>query len=261
MTSNSPSEKRLEELREEAWEQGVVPGKGVDVAGGPIPRKPGYYGQPVVKPPVWTWEVPLYFFMGGLAGMSAVIASGAIIFHHVDLACAAMWIAAIAGAVLSPILLIMDLGRPHLFLNMLRVFKHRSAMSMGAWILSAFGACVVPGLIALELHAHQIFPGAIDQLLRVAAGIFIFGSAIFGTLLATYTGVLIGATAIPAWFLHRLLLPIHFGTAGLGSAAGLLELLGHRVAALNFLGYYAAAVETALLVWLSFDKHGIADRP
>ena len=69
-----------------------------------------------------------------------------------------------------------------------------------AWIFSAFGACAVPGLIALELHAHLIFPGTLDQLLRVAGSIFIFGAAIFGTLLATCTGVLIGATAIPAWF-------------------------------------------------------------
>ncbi len=260
MTNGPQAEQRLEQLREEAWKKGVVPGKGVDVAGGPIPHKPGYYGQPVVKPPVWTWEIPLYFFFGGLAGMSAVIASGAIIFHQVDLARTAMWVAAIAGAVLSPILLIMDLGRPHLFLNMLRVFKHRSAMSMGAWILSAFGACAVPGLIALELHARQIFPGALDQLLRVAAGLLVFGSAIFGTMLATYTGVLIGATAIPAWFLHRVLLPIHFGTAGLGSAAAVLELLGQRIAALNFIGFYAAGVETALLIWLSVDKHGAADR-
>lgn len=260
MTTNSPSEKRLEELREQAGKEGVVSDKGVDVAGGPIPRKPGYYGQPVVKPPVWTWEVPLYFFFGGMAGMSAVIASGAVIFHHLDLARTAMWVASIAGAILSPILLIMDLGRPRLFLNMLRVFKHRSAMSMGAWILSAFGACAVPGLIALELHTHQIFPGTLDQLVSVAAAIFICAAAIFGTLLATYTGVLIGATAIPAWFLHRTLLPIHFGTAGLGSAAALLELLGHRMAALNFLGFYAAAVETALLIWLSLDKHGAADR-
>src|SRR5207253_1663117 len=147
-----------------------------------------------------------------------------------------------------------------LFLNMLRVFKHRSAMSMGAWILTVFGMCTVAGLIALELHAHQIFPGTLDQLVRLAAGILIFGAAIFGTLLATYTGVLIGATAIPAWFLHRTLLPIHFGTAGLGSAAAALELLGHRIPALNFLGFYAAAVESALLIWLSVDKHGVADR-
>jgi hypothetical protein len=254
------SEKRLEQLREEAWGKGVVAGRGVDVAGGPIPKKPGYYGQPVVKPPVWTWEISLYFFFGGIAGMSAVIALGAAIFNHVDLARAAIWIAAIAGAVVSPILLIMDLGRPHLFLNMLRVFKHRSAMSMGAWILTAFGACAVPGLIALELHAHQLFPGALDQFLRLAVGVLILGAAIFGTLLATYTGVLIGATVIPAWFLHRTLLPIHFGTAGLGSAAGVLELLGHRVPALNFIGFYAATIELALLIWLSVDKHGAADR-
>jgi hypothetical protein len=254
------SEERLEQLREKAWQEGVVSDRGVDVIGGPIPRKPGYYGHPVIKPPVWTWEIPLYFFFGGIAGMSAVIALAALLFHQVDLARAAMWLAAIAGAILSPILLIMDLGRPHLFLNMLRVFKHRSPMSMGAWILTAFGTCAVSGLIALELHAHQIFPGALDQLLRFIAGIFISGAAIFGTLLATYTGVLIGVTAIPAWFLHRTLLPIHFGTAGLGSAAGLLELIGYRISSLSFIGSYAAAVETVLLIWLNVDKHGAADR-
>src|SRR5207253_7463367 len=122
MTGERRSEKRLEDLRERAWKDGIVPGNGVDVAGGPIPRKPGYYGEPVVKPPVWTWEVPLYFFVGGLGGMSAVMALAAAIFHHADIARTAMWTAAIAGAVLSPMLLIMDLGRPHLFLNMLRVF-------------------------------------------------------------------------------------------------------------------------------------------
>src|SRR5438034_11761347 len=97
------NEQRLDQLRLQAWKDGVVAGKGVDVAGGPIPRKPGYYGQPVVKPPVWTWQVPLYFFFGGIAGMSAVIASGALIFHHVDLAREAMWLAAISGGILSQI--------------------------------------------------------------------------------------------------------------------------------------------------------------
>jgi formate-dependent nitrite reductase membrane component NrfD len=259
MTINSPSENRLEDLRKEAWGKGIVAARGVDVACGPIPRKPGYYSQPVVKPPVWTWEIPIYFFVGGLGGMSAVIALAAAMFHHLDIARAAMWIAAI-GVVLSPLLLILDLGRPHLFINMLRVFKPQSAMSMGAWILTGFGACVVPGLIAFELHVLHTFTGAIDQLLRIAAGLLIFGSSFFGMLLATYTGVLIGATVIPAWFLHRMLLPIHFGIAGLGSAAALLELLGHRIAPLNAIGFFAAAVESALLVWLTINKHGAADR-
>ena len=254
-----PNESRLDQLREEAWQKGAVTGRGVDVAGGPMPRRPGYYGQPVVRPPVWTWQIPIYFFVGGLGGMSAVIALAAALFHHVDVSRAAMWVAAIS-VVLSPLLLILDLGRPHLFINMLRVFKPQSAMSMGAWILTGFGACVAPGLIALELHALHVFTGPFDEVLRIAAGLFILGSAMFGLLLATYTGVLIGATAIPAWFLHRTLLPIHFGTAGLGSAAAVLELLGHRIAPLNAIVFFAAAIETALLVWLTLDRHGAADR-
>src|SRR5437763_8977644 len=259
MTNDRPNEKRLEELREQAWKEGDVPGKGVDVADGPIPRKPGYYGQPIVKPPVWTWEIPVYFFVGGLAGMAAIIALAALAFHHLDLARAAMWLAVI-GAILSPILLTMDLGRPRLFMNMLRVFKYKSPMSVGAWILTVFGACAGPGLIALEVHAHQIFSGTLDQFVRVAADLLIFGSAFLGMFLATYTGVLIGATAIPAWFLHRVFLPIHFGTAGLGSAAALLELLGQRVAPLNSIGFFAAALESALWVWLAADRQPAADR-
>ena len=253
-----PNESRLDELRDEAWAKGVVAGRGVDVAGGPIPSRPGYYGQPVVRPPVWTWEIPIYFFVGGLGGMSAVIALGALLFHHLEVARTAMWVAAIA-AVLSPILLILDLGRPRLFINMLRVFKPQSAMSVGVWILMAFGMCVVPGVIVLELQTFHLFGSAV-QLPGVAPAILSFGSAIFGMLLATYTGVLIGATVIPAWFLHHKLLPIHFGTAGLGSAAALLELLGHRIAPLNAIGFFAATVETVLLIWLTIDEHGAADR-
>jgi hypothetical protein len=253
------NERRLDQLREQAWEKGAVGGRGVDVADGPIPRRPGYYGEPVVRPPVWTWEIPIYFFVGGIGGMSAVIALGAMVFQQSEVARAAMWVAAVA-AVLSPLLLILDLGRPHLFINMLRVFKPQSPMSMGAWILTAFGGCVVPGLIGLELTAAHAFNGAFNDVLHTATGILIFSSAIFGTLLATYTGVLIAATAIPAWFLHRVFLPIHFGMAGLGSAAGVLELLGHRIAPLNAIGLFAAGVETALLIWLAFNKHGTADR-
>ena len=253
------TEQRLQELREQAWDKGIVAGRGVDVTGGPILGRSGYYGQPIVKPPVWTWEIPIYFFIGGFAGMSAVIAFAGLVFHEIDLARTAMWLATI-GAGLSPVLLTIDLGRPRLFLNMLRVFKYKSPMSVGAWIVFAFGACVIPGVIAFELHAQHIFGGGIDQFLKIFAHLLVVGSAFWGVLLATYTGVLLGVTTIPAWFLHRVLLPIHFGTAGLGSAAALLELLGHRIASLSALGFLAAATETALWIWLEIDKHGAADR-
>ncbi|MGH9013614.1 MAG: NrfD/PsrC family molybdoenzyme membrane anchor subunit, partial [Acidimicrobiia bacterium] len=36
-----------------------------------------YYDRPVLKEPVWTWEVPAYFFVGGLAAGSAMAAVAA----------------------------------------------------------------------------------------------------------------------------------------------------------------------------------------
>lgn len=253
------SEQRLEQLREEASRSGSVDARGVDVAGGPIPRKAGYYGEPVVRPPVWTWEIPVYFFVGGAGGMSAVIALAAALFHRVDVARMSILLSVVA-AIVSPILLIMDLGRPRRFMNMLRVFKAQSPMSVGAWVLVLFTICVVPTFIALELHARGIVAGSADAMSRMIGGALVVGSAIFGVMLATYTGVLIGATSIPVWFTHRVLLPIHFGVAGLGSAAALLELIGYRITPLNALGYVAASIEVVLALSLLINRRGAADR-
>ena len=258
MSTAPDFEARLDSLREEAKHGGPVPGRGVDVAGGPIPRQPGYYGEAVVKPPVWTWEISLYFFVGGAAGMAPLIACAALVLGLTNLARAALWIAA-AGAILSPILLVMDLGRPQLFFNMLRVFKHRSPMSVGAWILSIFGAFAIPAWLVFELYVNEAFAPSVDPLVLVVAGLLTLGAAISGLGLATYTGVLIGATVIPAWFLHRVLLPIHFGTAGLGCAAAILELAGFQIRPLYLLGLLVAIIETLLWIWLEFDKHGAAD--
>ncbi|MBA3830573.1 MAG: polysulfide reductase NrfD [Chthoniobacterales bacterium] len=259
MSADRNFEERLESWRKEAKHGGAVSGRGVNVAGGPIPRRPGYYGEAVVRPPVWTWEIPLYFFAGGAAGMAPLFACAGLFLGLTDLARAALWITA-AGAIISPILLIMDLGRPRLFLNMLRVFKYQSPMSVGAWILAMFGTFAVPACIAFELHLHHVLSGSLDTFVAVVAEVLTFGAAYWGLGLATYTGVLIGATAIPAWFLHHVLLPIHFGTAGLGCAAAILELLGFQIRPLFFLGMFVATIETLLWLWLEFDKHGPADR-
>ncbi len=259
MSPNQNFEKRLDSLREGAKHDGAVTGRGVDVAGGPIPRRSGYYGEAVVKPPVWTWEIPLYFFVGGAAGMAPVIACAGFLLGLTNLTRGALWITGL-GAIISPILLVMDLGRPELFLNMLRVFKHRSPMSVGAWILSAFGSFAVPAWLLFELCYNEAFAPSVRPLFFVLAALLTVGAAVTGLGLATYTGVLIGATAIPAWFLHRVLLPIHFGTAGLGCAAAILELLGFQTRPLFLIGMLAAIIETLLWLWLEFDKHGAGDR-
>ena len=209
-----------------------------------------YYGFPLLKKPVWTWEVPAYFFVGGTAGAAALIgavarrAGGSEALVH-----DARWIAA-AGAALSPPLLISDLGRPERFLNMLRVFKVRSPMSVGAWTLVAFSSA--SGAAAFGELAHRATGGKLP--VRVIADASEMLSAATGMVLSTYTGVLLGATAIPVWSRHARVLPVHFGASGLGAAVSLLELLGHRTRALNRIGIGAAVVETAVGWYLETRK-------
>jgi hypothetical protein len=257
------SEQRLDDLRREAARTGSVAGEGVHAQGGPVPTagapRRGYYGRPVLKPPVWTWEIPLYFFVGGLAGASAVLAWAARIggagMAQEGLVRASLWIA-VAGALLSAALLISDLGRPQRFLFMLRVFKWRSPMSVGVWTINGFGAFVTLGVIGAELHAASLARSFAGILLTIGC----WGGALLGAVVATYTGVLVGATAIPAWNRHHALLPVHFGVAGLGSAAALLQLLGLKLPSLWALAVLASAVETVVGLTVELSRHGAADR-
>jgi len=216
---------------------------------------PTYYGQPLLKRPTWTWEVPAYFFVGGAAGASAVV--GAVANRCAsDGECDALvrdarWIAA-AGGALSGALLTADLGRPERFLNMLRVFKVQSPMSVGAWTLTAFSTAAGAAAFA-DLAERRLRGSATVAIVGDAAEML---AAATGLVMTTYTGVLIGATAIPVWHEHARLLPIHFAASGLGAAVSLLECLGHDSPALNALGLLAAATETT--AGIAIERDGAA---
>jgi hypothetical protein len=238
-------ELRLAELRLEAANNGHTSARGIQPSGAPFPRatpETGYYGRPALKAPAWTWEVPLYFFAGGAAGSAAVIASVAQ-FTGADprLIRDARAIAAIGGAI-SPALLISDLGMPSRFLHMLRVFKIQSPMSVGSWTLVAFSNSAVASAFLGQLRRKSSRGAAI----KIAENAAQFVALISGLALATYTGVLIGATAVPVWNTNVSLLPIHFATSGMAAATSMLELRGHDSAALNAIGLTTALAETAI---------------
>ncbi len=170
-----------------------------------------YHGQPVIKAPVWTPEIPLYFFTGGMAGASAGLATLAGLRGN-DVLGRRAWAVALANVLLSPALLISDLGRPQRFLNMLRMFKVTSPMSVGSWILSGSGATTA-------LAALGAFSPLFPRTTRAARA----GAALLGLPLSTYTAALIANTAVPVWHEARRELPFVFGAgAALSAGAGAL---------------------------------------
>jgi formate-dependent nitrite reductase membrane component NrfD len=87
-----------------------------------------------------------------------------------------------------------------------------------------------------------------------------FVSAVTGLGMSSYTGVLIGATAIPVWNKNVDTLPLHFAASGLGAAVSILELAGHDAAALNLLGIGSALAESVEGLKLESQDHEV-NRP
>jgi hypothetical protein len=163
--------------------------------------------RPILKEPVWKPEIPFYFYAGGVGGASAGLALLSELRGNGVLARRA-WAIALAGALASPALLISDLGVSRRFLNMLRMFKVTSPMSVGSWILAAFGTAT--GVAALDA-----WTGVIPAPLGPAAK---GTSAALGLPLTTYTAALIANTAVPIWHEARAELPVVFAAGGATSA-------------------------------------------
>jgi hypothetical protein len=183
---------------------------------GQRPDAAGRVNGPVIKPPVWTWEVPLYFWLGGIASGSSFVALACDLAGDEASARKARKVA-VAALVPCPPLLISDLGRPERFHHMLRVFKPRSPMNMGAWALTLFGALGGAAVAA-------------DQLgLRGLAQRFGAANAVVGGYVGSYTGVLLSTTAVPLWSRSRLFLgPIFVATATATGAAATRIALGNN---------------------------------
>jgi formate-dependent nitrite reductase membrane component NrfD len=183
----------------------------------PASAGPTYYEQPLLKEPVWKWEVPLYYYVGGAAGASLVLGAAAQLDRsgELDVLVRRCHWAGIIGSSIAGGLLISDLGRPERFLNMLRVFRPTSPMNMGAWILSgAAPTAVTAGLFM----TRPGFRGTIGDF-------FGFASGLFGLALSTYTGVLLGNTAVPLWQQSRRILPVLFGASAMASAGSIFDML------------------------------------
>ena len=196
-----------------------------------------YYGRPVIKAPSWSpLDIGGYFFLGGLAGAGSLLAAGAELTGRRRMA-RAMRISSLAAVSASAAALVHDLGRPARFANMLRVAKPTSPMSMGSWLLTAYGSATgaalaadlagaavpPPPRIRLRLAAPGPAP-AVGPLLRALPAVrrsATLASGALGAGLATYTAVLAADTAVPAWHGARRELPFVFAASAASAASGM----------------------------------------
>ncbi|MEQ4568037.1 NrfD/PsrC family molybdoenzyme membrane anchor subunit [Paenarthrobacter sp. CAP02] len=181
-----------------------------------------YYGRPVVKPAPWGEDVALYLFLGGVAGGSALLGLGGQLTGRPILRRNAR-LGALAALSLGAGALVKDLGRPERFLNMLRTFKVTSPMSVGSWILSAFGAgtAVVAAAEIDRMTGCRIPLGPLRKALQAVEGPAGFEAAVFAGPLAAYTAVLLGDTATPTWNAAHEELPFVFVSSACLASAGL----------------------------------------
>jgi formate-dependent nitrite reductase membrane component NrfD len=172
----------------------------------------GYHGLPVLKRAQWTWQIPLYFFLSGMAGTAYLVATAAEVLGDEEDRPVVTWgrRLALTGVAAGVPLLVDDLKRPERFMNMLRIVKPRSPMSIGAWALFLFGPFAALGVF------------------RTPKLVGLLGAPL-AAFVSSYTGVLLAATAVPLWGRARAWLAPLFFCSGLSTSVAALRLLtGNR---------------------------------
>ena len=235
----------------------------------PLPgesRGGGYYDYPVVRRPVWTWEVPAYFWLGGMGAGAYLTASLAQTFGSPDdrrIAADGFYLAAVALVPCAP-LLIADLGRPDRFHHMLRIFKPLSPMNLGAWTLAGFTP-IAFARAASHAADTGLLRGPLGVLARlVPARLLELGGSVLALALAGYTGVLLAATNVPLWAKSKLLGGLFMASAlSSGSAAVGLQAASRGVpdASLHRLAMVESAAsigEMAMLTGYIFQSGKLA---
>lgn len=204
----------------------------------------------MVQAPEWEMYIVWYFFLGGIAGgayFAAAIADNFGGRRDREVAKVGYFIA-FPLVLICGVLLILDLGTPSRFLNMMKVFKFWNPMSIGSWALGAFGAFSF-------ICAFLSFSDS-EGMLMLRRNVAKVGSW-FGFFVAAYTGVLLSNTAQPIWRDARLMGALFLAS---GASTGLASIgvvsyfrgasLGRSWSKLKKADSFAIVVELVLLLAL-----------
>lgn len=230
--NDKPAVERAAAVAPARDEVGGAVARGRRKSRGGLDRHRSPSGTAPIKAPPWEMKyIPVYFWFGGIAGGSWLAATLEDVAGDADrdVVRAGRYLTA-GSALVGSTLLILDLGRPERFLNMMRVIRLRSPMSIGSWALAAFGG--LSGLATMLQLGEDADPSSFAGRLSrggVARALHAAGLPL-ALLVGSYTGVLLGATNVPSWGERWLLLGPLFvassASSGLAAVSGMLALSG-----------------------------------
>jgi formate-dependent nitrite reductase membrane component NrfD len=211
------------------WHPSFTPSRDVIKRSQPLDASDQGYGNvPILKRPLWGWEIAWYFFLEGISASASILCTladmtGGESYHRTTRPGRAL---ALATMMPCPWLLTHDLGRPARFHHMFRVLKLKSPMNLGTWALTGYGAFVtlhaaleapveklpfrIPGLSWLQ----RVFPARLWEILNFP----------FQLTMISYPGVLLGNTSIPVWS-HSKLTGTLLGMSSLNAGTAALSLV------------------------------------
>ncbi len=207
----------------------------------------------------WGLPIAIYLYVAAMAGGAYVAAALCCIFgpeEHRKTTCYG-YLYAIPLLIIGAIALIVDLGQPARFINLLGLFKFNSPMSAGAWALLVFGFfCVISSVLTLGEDGDK---GAMWTLSKwISALVPRKEVAAIGAMVAiflmAYTGTLLNSTSVPMWSETPLLSGL-FLASGISTGVALMLLLNRKIAfvpqlyALEELDNIAIILELAILLF------------
>lgn len=223
--------------------------------------------SPETQAPGWEWYfVAMYFFIGGVSAGAYFIGSLVELFgreEHHEISRVAFYIA-FPLILITPVLLIADLGRPerfwHLFFYVnggVPYINLQSPLSVGSWALLVYSLFAFFSFLDnLVQDGHLKFAQFGRLYNRRPRRLYALIGSLFGFFIAGYTGVLIGTTARPLWAATDPLLGLLFiVSAGSTGAAAIALVMALRrmvadigLAQVEVFDRFALVIEFVLII-------------
>ncbi len=219
--------------------------------------------SPETQAPGWEWYfVAMYFFIGGMSAGAYFIGSLVELFggeEHREISRVAFYIA-FPLILITPILLIADLGRPerfwHLFYYVnggILYINLQSPLSVGSWALLVYSIfAFLSFLDNLVQDGYLHFAPFANLYNRRPRTLYAFVGSLAGFFIAGYTGVLLGTTARPLWAATDPLLGLLFivSAGSTGAAAIALVMAARRMISVDAFARVESFDRLALVIEL-----------